>query len=161
MEIDKKTIMALSSDSRLDILKMLKEQRMLPSEISKKIDLAPSTISEHLKKLENANLIKREERGAKWVYYNLTPKGKSLIQPKIPVQFILILSIGLIFVFGGLMNLNNIFSGSFQSAKTASSEMTAVAGSISAQTPTGINWLVAIIVIVGIILITYAFLKKK
>jgi len=165
MEIDKKTIMALSSDSRLDILKMLKEQRMLQSEMSKKLDLSPSTVSEHLKKLEEANLIKREARGAKWVYYDLTQKGKSLVQPKIPVQFVLVLSLGIMFVLVGLMNLNNAFTGYFQNAKAANSEMTSVAGSVATASDslitTPINWFAIFVIAVGIILIIYALLKKK
>ncbi|MFH0929395.1 MAG: winged helix-turn-helix domain-containing protein [Candidatus Aenigmatarchaeota archaeon] len=103
MEIDRKTLKALAADTRLDILKSLGKRRKMPSELSKEMSLAPSTILEHLNKLEKANLVRREKTGHKWVYYNLTNKGESLVKPKYPVQFVLMLSLGIFFVFSGAL----------------------------------------------------------
>ncbi|MEM5778209.1 MAG: metalloregulator ArsR/SmtB family transcription factor [Candidatus Aenigmatarchaeota archaeon] len=100
MEIDRKTLKALAADTRLDILKSLGKRRKMPSELAKELNLATSTIVEHLNKLEEANLVKKEETGHKWIYYNLTEKGESLIKPKIPVQFVIVLSITLIIIAG-------------------------------------------------------------
>ena len=105
MEIDKKTIKALSADRRVEILKSLKQRRKMPSELSRELDLAPSTIVEHLNILEEAGLVLRKETGRKWIYYELTNKGESLITPKIPVQFILMLTLGFIVIFSGIANL--------------------------------------------------------
>jgi len=115
MEIDKKMIKALSADTRLDILKSLKQRRKMPSELSKELKLAGSTVVEHLRKLEDAGLVERQERGEKWIYYDLTDKGKNLVQPKMSVQFVLMLALGVLFVFGGLANIRNY--DIFQSAE--------------------------------------------
>jgi DNA-binding MarR family transcriptional regulator len=103
MEIDRKTLKALAADTRLDILKSLTHRRKMPSELSKELNLATSTVVEHLERLEEANLVRREETGHKWIYYSLTEKGESLIKPRIPVQFVLVLSISLIVIFAGFV----------------------------------------------------------
>jgi DNA-binding transcriptional ArsR family regulator len=103
MEIDRKTLKALAADTRLDILKSLAHRRKMPSELSKELNLATSTVVEHLERLKEANLVRREETGHKWIYYSLTEKGESLIKPRIPVQFVLVLSISLIVIFAGFV----------------------------------------------------------
>jgi len=106
MEIDRKTLKALAADTRLDILKSLGKRRKMPSELSRELSLAPSTVIEHLNRLEEADLVRREETGHKWIYYNLTEKGESLIKPRFPVQFVLVLSISLIVIFAGFVYVN-------------------------------------------------------
>jgi DNA-binding transcriptional ArsR family regulator len=103
MEIDRKTLKALAADTRLDILKSLCKRRKMPSELSKEMGLATSTVTEHLNRLEDAGLIRREETGHKWIYYNLTEKGSSLVRPKIPVNFIIVLSLCLLLVSAGFV----------------------------------------------------------
>ena len=103
MDIDRKTLKALSADTRLDILKSLGKRRKTPSELSKELNLATSTIAEHLDKLEEAGLIKKEETGHKWIYYNLTEKGTALVKPKIPTNFVIILSVCILVVFIGFV----------------------------------------------------------
>jgi len=77
----------------------------MPSELSKELNLAPSTIVEHLNILEEAGLIDRKDTGRKWIYYELTSKGEGLIAPKFPIQFVLVLSLGLIFMLSGIANI--------------------------------------------------------
>lgn len=101
MEIDRKTLKALAADTRLDILKSLGKRRKTPSELSKELNLAASTIVEHLTKLEEAGLIRREETGHKWIYYNLTEKGSSLVKPRIPTNFVIVLSLCILAIFVG------------------------------------------------------------
>ncbi|MFH1474168.1 MAG: winged helix-turn-helix domain-containing protein [Candidatus Aenigmatarchaeota archaeon] len=98
MEIDRKTLKALAADTRLDILKSLGKRRKTPSELSKELHLATSTVTEHLEKLEKADLIKREETGHKWIYYSLSRNGENLVKPKYPVQFVFMLSITIIVI---------------------------------------------------------------
>ncbi len=105
MEIDRRMIKALAADARLEILKALKQRRKMPSELSRELDLAPSTIIEHLKILEESGLVARKETGRKWIYYELTTKGDSLIKPRLPVEFVLILSLGVLLIFTGAVNL--------------------------------------------------------
>ena len=106
MEIDRQTLKALAADTRLNILKSLGKRRKTPSELSKELNLATSTVVEHLNKLEEADLIKREETGHKWIYYNLTEKGSALVKPKIPMNFIIILGVCILVVFIGLFYYN-------------------------------------------------------
>ncbi len=103
MEIDRKTLKALAADTRLDILKSLGKRRKTPSELSKELNLAPSTVVEHLNRLEEAELIIREETGHKWIYYNLTKKGSALVKPKVPTQFIIVLSLCAVVVFASYL----------------------------------------------------------
>ena len=111
MEIDRKTLKALAADTRLDILKSLGKRRKTPSELSKELRLATSTVTEHLTKLENADLIRREETGHKWIYYSLTKKGENLVKPKYPVQFVLVLSITIIIIFAGSIFMYSNYAG--------------------------------------------------
>ncbi len=101
--LDRETFKALASDTRLDILKTLDGKNMGLNEIAKVTNLNKATLHEHLTKLNEAGLIKRNERdGHKWVYYKLTWKGESLLHPenaKIVVLFattIVALWVGLI-----------------------------------------------------------------
>ena len=103
MEIDRKTLKALAADTRLDILKSLGRRRKTPSELSKELNLATSTVVEHLNKLEKADLVRREETGHKWIYYALTKKGSALVKPKVPAQFVIVLSICILVVFAGFI----------------------------------------------------------
>ncbi|NIO43997.1 MAG: ArsR family transcriptional regulator [Candidatus Aenigmarchaeota archaeon] len=103
MEIDRKTLKALAADTRLDILKSLGKRRKTPSELSKELNLAASTVVEHLNRLEEANLVRREETGHKWIYYGLTKKGSALVKPKVPAQFIIVLSLVAVVAFAGFM----------------------------------------------------------
>ena len=119
MEIDRKTLKALAADTRLDILKSLGKRRKTPSELSKELNLATSTVVEHLNKLEEAGLIKREETGHKWIYYNLTEKGSSLVRPKIPMNFIIVLSLCIIIFIADIVYYTNINTFSTMSAPSA------------------------------------------
>jgi len=110
MEIDRKTLKALAADTRLDILKSLGKRRKTPSELSKELSLATSTVVEHLEKLEEADLIRKEETGHKWIYYNLTEKGSALVKPKIPTNFVIILSLCILVVFVSFVYYNISYS---------------------------------------------------
>ena len=117
MEIDRKTLKALSADTRLDILKSLCKRRKMPSELSKEMSLAASTVTEHLNRLEDAGLVRRQETGHKWIYYELTIKGESLIKPRVPIQFVLVLSVVVMVIVAGFTYI--AFNGNY-STQTAS-----------------------------------------
>jgi len=71
----------LSSETRLQILNTLAEGERTPTDISSKLNKSKATIVEHLDKLREAELVEKiEVDGRKWVFYKLTPKGKSLIK---------------------------------------------------------------------------------
>lgn len=117
MEITKNTIKALSSDTRLEMLKILAKRRRIAADLAKDLDLAPSTVNEHLKKLEESGLVKKKDSGHKWFYYEITDKGKNLVKPKNPMQFVIILSLGfLTMIIAGLKSLPWRAAGAAQEA---------------------------------------------
>lgn len=107
MEIDRKTLKALGAETRMDILKSLKQRRKTPSELARELKLSSPTILEHLNKLEGADLVERVETGHKWVYYTLTKKGTNLIKPRFPTQFVIILGISILLVFTFMFNFGD------------------------------------------------------
>jgi len=125
--LDKKAFKALASDTRLDILKTLDGKKMGLKDISNATKLNKATLHEHLTKLHEADLVKRNERkGHKWVYYKLSWKAKSLLHPdnnKIVVMFsatFTLLFFGLIGIFNYVSDIFLVSSGSDMVFKTVS-----------------------------------------
>ncbi len=79
--LDRKTFKTLSSDTRVGILKSLSRRRKMLTELSKEFGMSPSTIKEHLDKLARADLVVQKDDGHKWKYYDLTRKGKDVLNP--------------------------------------------------------------------------------
>jgi len=81
--LDLDSFKALSSDTRVDILKALDGKKMGLNDLCKETQLTKATMHEHLTKLIQAGLIKKNQRdGHKWVYYKLSWKGSSLLHPE-------------------------------------------------------------------------------
>lgn len=64
------TLKAISDPVRRDILSMLKEGRKSAGEIAEHFNLTGATVSYHLTKLKNADLIS-EEKYKNYIYYDL------------------------------------------------------------------------------------------
>ena len=64
------TLKAISDPVRRDILQMLRGGRKSAGEIAEKFNLTGATVSYHLSKLKNADLIS-EEKHKNFIYYNL------------------------------------------------------------------------------------------
>ena len=64
------TLKAISDPVRRDILQMLKSGKKTAGEIAEKFDLTGATVSYHLTKLKNADLI-AEEKYKNFIYYEL------------------------------------------------------------------------------------------
>ena len=116
--LDMGTFKALASDTRLDILKTLDGKKMSLKDICAVTKLNKATLHEHLAKLNEVGLVKRNEReGHKWVTYKLTWKGESLLHPentRIVVMFattFIALAVGVVqmiwYVKGTVMNFGN------------------------------------------------------
>jgi DNA-binding transcriptional ArsR family regulator len=91
---------ALSSDTRVNIIKMLNERNHTLSELAKKMNMSSPTIKQHLETLIKSNLIEQKDEGRKWKYYTLTRKGKKLMEPEEKNVMVLLAAtlIGLIFL---------------------------------------------------------------
>jgi ArsR family transcriptional regulator len=72
LDLKKKTIYykALSDEKRLGILKLLEFREMCVCELTAALGVTQPNLTHHIKKLENAGLVRSERRG-KWIYYKL------------------------------------------------------------------------------------------
>jgi DNA-binding transcriptional ArsR family regulator len=102
--LDEGSFKALSSDTRIGILKNLKIRRHTLSELSKTLSLGTSTIKEHCDVLKKANLIEQFDEGRKWKYYALTEKGKQVIAPSLydDIQVLITLCLTIVVLSGAL-----------------------------------------------------------
>ncbi len=83
LTLEQSAIRALSSDVRVGILRSLSDKQKTLSDLAREMDLNKATIYKHINVLLNAELISRKERkGHKWIYYNLSWKGSSLLHPE-------------------------------------------------------------------------------
>ncbi len=67
---------ALSDPNRVRVLKLLQTKELCVCEIQEFLQLAQSTVSKHMKILEDAGLVDRERRGS-WIIYQLSNTDRS------------------------------------------------------------------------------------
>jgi len=67
---------ALSDPNRVRVLKLLQEGELCVCEIQKVLGLAQSTVSKHMKLLEDAGLVDRKRQGT-WILYSLADGSES------------------------------------------------------------------------------------
>ena len=131
--MDNKSFRALSAQSRVGILNRLKERRMTLSELSNKLALKNSTVKEHCDLLLDAQLVKKIDEGRKWKYYELTNKGKQIIEPNpfieaksiamLSIAAIIFTSILLFSIQGIFLNNNSTNYSTFNSKNTSEDNM--------------------------------------
>ena len=121
--VDRQTLKALGAETRIAILKNLLRKRMTQAELANELGIAAPSVNEHLRQLQNANLIVVEESNRKWKYYSLTTKGTAIIEPSTKRVWFL-LSISLIALVISLANIYPYFNSqpmdsSIMDARTA------------------------------------------
>jgi len=83
MELDFKTVKALSSATRIRILSLVLKGDYSSTEISNKVDKSKSTVSSHLESLQNAGLVEKDkEDGRRRVLYSSTRKAEDIVEGK-------------------------------------------------------------------------------
>ena len=91
VELDKKSIFALASDTRMEILKTLQPMRRTVTQLSEALNIDKGAVHRHLKKMEEGGLVKRyEDHG--FVYYGLTWKARDLVVPNESTRIVIVLS---------------------------------------------------------------------
>src|SRR3989449_8852671 len=80
--LDQESFKALASDVRVGILKRLDVRRETVTDLSNLMTLSKPTLLEHLEKLQSAGLGKRVDEGRKWIYYELSDKGRKILHPE-------------------------------------------------------------------------------
>ncbi len=121
--VNKAVLKALGAETRVAILKSLEKRQKTPSELSSELKLAVPTILEHLSHLETAKLIERHDDGHKWKYYALTKTGKQ-IKSGTPLRVLILLAIGVLFLFTGFMYVPTISSPQMQTSIPTESAQT-------------------------------------
>jgi len=80
--LDKESFRSLASGTRITIIKSLDRRRKTLTELSKMLDMSPSTVKEHMDNLCSAGLTVQVDEGHKWKYYELTRKGRNILHPE-------------------------------------------------------------------------------
>ncbi len=94
--LDQESFKALASDVRVGILKRLDVRRETVTDLSNRIALSKPTLLEHLEKLQAAGLVKRVDEGRKWIYYELSDKGRKILHPeRVAITLALCAAVGL------------------------------------------------------------------
>ncbi len=116
MELDVKVFKALGSETRLAIIKNLKQQRMTLTELSAKLGMHASTVKEHLDLMARTGLVEQQNEGRKWKYYSLTLDCKRLLSP-FPSEIRILIPLSLVLFAIGL----NFTGYSYMGNESASS----------------------------------------
>jgi len=69
-----KVFKALSNDARLMIIQLLSKQPMCVNALACMLEISQPAVSQHLKVLENAGLVRGNKKGY-WVHYELVPEN--------------------------------------------------------------------------------------
>lgn len=89
--MDKKTFKSLTSETRAEILKLLKKRNHTLTEISDKLKISKTTAKEHLDVLVEGRLIEQVPSHHKWKYYTLTKDGRKLVGEEGPKRVVITL----------------------------------------------------------------------
>ncbi len=121
--LDQESFKALASEVRVDILKKLDERRQTVTDLSGLLALSKPTLLEHLEKLQTAGLVKRVDEGRKWIYYELSQKGRKLLHPE-RVAIVLALSSAAALAAIGVFFLLASYAATMASPATAPANAT-------------------------------------
>lgn len=129
----------LASDTRREILGRLKEERMTVTELARELDLRKATVHEHLKKLVEADVVTRDEDDRLWVYYDLAPRGKRMLNPN-RTRFYLVVGVGVLAALVGAAALGAYLAGAGPVGPGSDMDPTAGEGpSEAARAPFGVT----------------------
>jgi len=114
IELDKKSLFALASDTRLEILKSLQPMRRTVSQLSEELKIDKAAVYRHLKKLESGGLVKRHEDHG-FVYYGLSWKSRDLMSPNENTKIVILISISWILLCGSVfLVILGYYAGPFE-----------------------------------------------
>jgi DNA-binding transcriptional ArsR family regulator len=121
VELDRKALFALASDTRLEILKALQSERRTVSQLADTLGVDKAAVYRHLKKLEEGEFVKREDDHG-FVYYRLSWKARDIISPGENTRIIVLISSSLVLMIIAAFLLIGLTAGSstpFQDAQEA------------------------------------------
>ncbi len=136
--LDQASFRALASEVRVEVLKKLDERRMTVTDLANALQLSKPTLLEHLEKLQAADLVKRIDEGRKWIYYELTGRGKKILHPE-RVTIVVSLCLSIFLGAAGVLALASGFTSGLLTAPGLDGPSTSVApmsgGALSSPLP--------------------------
>ena len=93
--LDKRSLFALASDTRLEMLKALEPNRRTVSQLAEVVKIDKAAVHRHLKKLEEGGFVARTEDHG-FVYYALTWKSRDILNPNDKTKIVILISSSLI-----------------------------------------------------------------
>lgn len=118
MEIDFQAIKALSSPTRVTLLKELVDNPSTTTDLSDNLDMSKSTVSDHLTRLHEAGLVEKEDKeGRRRVMYKPTRRARHIIKgSRRKMQFSLTAATA--FLIGGFISITRWIGQTEQTGDT-------------------------------------------
>lgn len=104
IRLDRRSFEALAGNTRVRILKSLLKRRKTLTELLQELGLSPSTLKENLEVISRAELVVQVDEGRKWKYYELTRKGRQIVEPH-ELRVMIILGLSIIAASASMLNL--------------------------------------------------------
>jgi len=104
--MNQKTFKSLTSETRTEILKLLKKRNYTLSEIADALKISKTTAKEHLDILMEGKLIEQVPSTNIWKYYTLTKDGRKLVGEEGPKRVVILIATC---IFGILISLYGIY----------------------------------------------------
>ena len=104
--MNQKTFKSLTSETRTEILKLLKKRNYTLSEIADALKISKTTAKEHLDILMEGKLIEQVPSTNIWKYYTLTKDGRRLVGEEGPKRVVILIATC---IFGILISLYGIY----------------------------------------------------
>ncbi len=171
VELDKKALFALASDTRLNILKALQSHRKTVSQLAEEVGVDKAAVHRHLKKLEEGGFVARTEDHG-FVYYGLSWKARDIMTPGENTRIIILISSSLLSILGAVALVGWALTNSvmeYGSAPTSNKANETMQGAgadnvsqvAASSDPTWALILAAILAVVGLAAIYLAWRKWK
>jgi|Deesub1362A_J573_1020465.scaffolds.fasta_scaffold01786_6 DNA-binding transcriptional ArsR family regulator len=98
-------IRVLDSKVRVEILRLLSRRRATVSELFRSLGMSKSTVFYHLIKLKESGFVTRMENGKrKWVYYELSERGRQVLKYR-KVNIALLLTSSFFAMIAGILQM--------------------------------------------------------
>jgi len=107
IKLNKKTFEALASETRIGILKSLDVRQMTITELAGGLDMAKSSVHEHLQKMTDAGLVEKRETERKWTYYHLTKEGRQILHPHETAKILILIGLSIVAMVSGVSGIYN------------------------------------------------------
>lgn len=95
VELDRRSLFALASDTRLEMLKALQSNRRTVSQLAELLEIDKAAVHRHLKKLEEGGFVVRAEDHG-FVYYALTWRSRDILNPNDKTKIVILISTSMI-----------------------------------------------------------------